>query len=35
MAAFIALEGLDGVGKSILVKGLAEHFAGVAMSPPR
>ncbi len=34
MAAFIALEGLDGVGKSTLVKGLAEHFAGVAMSTP-
>lgn len=34
MAAFIALEGLDGVGKSTLVKGLAEHYGGVAMSTP-
>lgn len=34
MSRFIVVEGLDGVGKSTLVKKLAESFAGHAMSTP-
>ena len=34
MSGFIVVEGLDGVGKSTLVKELAESFSGHAMSTP-
>lgn len=34
MAGFVAIEGLDGVGKSTVLKALAEHFPGHAMSTP-
>lgn len=34
MSGFIAIEGLDGVGKSTVVQRLAEHFCGHAMSTP-
>lgn len=34
MAGFVAIEGLDGVGKSTMLKKLAEHFPGHAMSTP-
>ena len=34
MGGFIAIEGLDGVGKSTLVNKLAELFSGHAMSTP-
>lgn len=34
MSGFIVIEGLDGVGKSTLVKKLVEDFSGFAMSTP-
>ncbi|HAB93115.1 MAG TPA: thymidylate kinase [Pseudomonas sp.] len=34
MSRFVVVEGLDGVGKSTLVKELAESFSGHAMSTP-
>jgi len=34
MGGFVAIEGLDGVGKSTLVRQLAEMFSGHAMSTP-
>lgn len=34
MAGFVAIEGLDGVGKSTMLNKLAERFSGHAMSTP-
>ncbi|WP_172976014.1 AAA family ATPase [Halomonas sp. THAF5a] len=34
MGGFVAIEGLDGVGKSTVVQQLAKHFSGHAMSTP-
>ena len=34
MAGFVAIEGLDGVGKSTVLNKLAERFSGHAMSTP-
>lgn len=34
MAGFVAIEGLDGVGKSTILNRLAERFSGHAMSTP-
>lgn len=34
MAGFVAIEGLDGVGKSTILNKLAERFSGHAMSTP-
>lgn len=34
MAGFVAIEGLDGVGKSTILNSLAARFSGHAMSTP-